>query len=67
LDVIYGIAERIEAVQDAHSVRHDEFVTQWKHGLVEVVYEWAKGMVRIYPISSITMLRPLITTFYPPL
>jgi antiviral helicase SKI2 len=45
LDVIYGIAERIEAVQDAHSVRHDEFVTQWKHGLVEVVYEWAKGMV----------------------
>jgi antiviral helicase SKI2 len=45
LDVIYGIAERIEAVQDAHSVRHDEFVTPFKHGLVEVVYEWAKGMV----------------------
>ncbi|KAI5454433.1 Antiviral helicase ski2 [Naganishia albida] len=52
LDVIYGIAERIEAVQDAHSVRHDEFVTQWKHGLVEVVYEWAKGM----PFDQITDL-----------
>ncbi|KAJ9095673.1 hypothetical protein QFC21_005545 [Naganishia friedmannii] len=52
LDVIYGIAERIESVQDAHSVRHDEFVTQWKHGLVEVVYEWAKGM----PFDQITDL-----------
>jgi antiviral helicase SKI2 len=63
LDVIYGIAERIEAVQDAHSVRHDEFVTPFKHGLVEVVYEWAKGMVCHIPFRAAPADHPHIQPF----
>ena len=45
LDAIVAIAERVERVQEAHRVPNEEF-RQLKIGLVEVVYEWAKGMVR---------------------
>lgn len=45
LDAILAIAERVERVQEAHKVPGEEF-RQLKFGLVEVVYEWAKGMVR---------------------
>ena len=46
LDAIMAIAERVGSVQDAHKVPGEEFRTL-KFGLVEVVYEWAKGMVRV--------------------
>lgn len=45
LDVIYRIAEEVEREQDRCSVQYDEFREKFKTGLVEVVYEWARGMV----------------------
>ncbi|OCF39629.1 antiviral helicase SKI2 [Kwoniella heveanensis CBS 569] len=52
LDVIYRIADQVEREQDRCSVQYDEFMTKYKPGLVEVVYEWAKGM----PFNEITNL-----------
>ncbi|WVF73142.1 hypothetical protein IAT40_007961 [Kwoniella sp. CBS 6097] len=52
LDVIYRIADQVEREQDRCSVQYDEFLTKYKPGLVEVVYEWAKGM----PFNEITNL-----------
>lgn len=48
-DAIIAIAERVEAVQTAHSVPGEEF-RGLKFGLAEVVYEWAKGMVSVVDI-----------------
>lgn len=45
--VLLKIADRVGRVQDAHSVAAPDFQTALKFGLVEVVYEWAKGMVSI--------------------
>ena len=45
LEVIYRIADEVEREQDRFSVQYDEFREKFKPGLVEVVYEWAKGMV----------------------
>ena len=44
LEAIMAIADRVERIQDRHKVPGEEF-RQLKFGLVEVVYEWAKGMV----------------------
>lgn len=43
-DAIMAIADRVERVQESHKVPGEEF-RALKFGLVEVVYEWAKGMV----------------------
>ncbi|TBU50014.1 antiviral helicase [Dichomitus squalens] len=51
LAAIVAIADRVERVQDRHKVPGEEFRTL-KPGLVEVVYEWAKGM----PFEQITDL-----------
>ncbi|KAI0800779.1 antiviral helicase [Fomes fomentarius] len=51
LDAVMGIAERVGAVQDRHKVAAEEF-RALKAGLVEVVYEWARGM----PFEQITEL-----------
>ncbi|CDO73133.1 hypothetical protein BN946_scf185007.g187 [Trametes cinnabarina] len=51
LEAIMAIADRVERVQDRHKVPGEEF-RQLKPGLVEVVYEWAKGM----PFEQITEL-----------
>lgn len=48
LEVIYRIADDVERVQDKCSVQYDEFKEKYKPGLVEVVYEWAGGMVGIF-------------------
>lgn len=45
LEVIYRIADEVEREQDRNSVAYDEFKEKYKVGLVEVVYEWARGMV----------------------
>lgn len=45
LEVIYRIADEVEREQDRCSVQYDEFKEKYKSGLVEVVYEWARGMV----------------------
>ncbi|KAK7686619.1 hypothetical protein QCA50_010219 [Cerrena zonata] len=50
-DAIMAISDRIERVQESHKVPGEEF-RALKFGLVEVVYEWAKGM----PFEQITDL-----------
>ncbi|PCH34097.1 antiviral helicase [Wolfiporia cocos MD-104 SS10] len=50
-EAIMAIAERIGAVQSRHKVPGEEF-RGLKFGLMEVVYEWAKGM----PFEQITEL-----------
>lgn len=44
-DAIMEIAEKVGAVQDRHGVQAVDAERKLKFGLVEVVYEWAKGMV----------------------
>jgi antiviral helicase SKI2 len=45
-DAIIAISDRVGRVQDSHQVAAAEFQANLKFGLMEVVYEWAKGMVR---------------------
>ena len=42
---LMDIAERVGVVQDRHKVSAADAEKKLKFGLVEVVYEWAKGMV----------------------
>ncbi|KAF8963922.1 antiviral helicase [Flammula alnicola] len=51
-DAILAISDRVGRVQDFHKVVAEEFRSDLKFGLVEVVYEWAKGM----PFEQITAL-----------
>ncbi|KAJ3797700.1 antiviral helicase [Lentinula aff. detonsa] len=51
-DAILAISDRIGRIQDSHKVAAEDFQTKLKFGLVEVVYEWAKGM----PFEQITTL-----------
>ena len=44
-DAIVAIADRVGGVQDMYKVVAEEHRTGLKFGLIEVVYEWAKGMV----------------------
>lgn len=44
-DAIMAISDRVGRVQDSHKVAVEDFRSNLKFGLVEVVYEWAKGMV----------------------
>lgn len=43
-----AISDRVGRIQDLKKVVAEEFRTNLKFGLVEVVYEWAKGMVSFY-------------------
>ncbi|PWN49830.1 putative SKI2-antiviral protein and putative helicase [Violaceomyces palustris] len=47
-----AIADRVSAVQAANQVNYEDFANTSKLGLVEVVYEWARGM----PFEQITNL-----------
>lgn len=44
IEAIIGIADRVLRVQEHHQISAEEFRSTLKFGLVEVVYEWAKGM-----------------------
>ncbi|KAG6335915.1 hypothetical protein ID866_3169 [Astraeus odoratus] len=44
LESIMGIADKVLRVQEHHQVPAEEFRSTLKSGLVEVIYEWAKGM-----------------------
>jgi antiviral helicase SKI2 len=46
-DAIIAISDRVARTQDLHKVAVEDFRSNLKFGLVEVVYEWAKGMVSI--------------------
>lgn len=45
IEAIIDIAGRVLRVQEHHQIAAEEFRSTLKFGLVEVVYEWAKGMV----------------------
>lgn len=47
-DALLTISDRVAAVQDRHKVAADEHRKTLNFGLMEAVYEWAKGMVGIY-------------------
>lgn len=47
-DAIMAISDRVSRLQDKHKVPVEDFRSNLKFGLMEVVYEWAKGMVRTY-------------------
>ncbi|KAG5639554.1 hypothetical protein H0H81_012225 [Sphagnurus paluster] len=51
-DAIIAISERVGRTQDYHKVSVEDYRSNLKFGLVEVVYEWAKGM----PFEQITNL-----------
>ncbi|CAA7264771.1 unnamed protein product [Cyclocybe aegerita] len=51
-DAILAISDRVGRIQDLHKVASEDFRSSLKFGLVEVVYEWAKGM----PFEQITNL-----------
>jgi antiviral helicase SKI2 len=48
-DALLAISERVAAVQVRHKVAADEHRKSMNFGLMEAVYEWAKGMVSIRP------------------
>jgi antiviral helicase SKI2 len=45
LDIVYAIADKVENTQLRQHVAFEDFREKFKPGLVEVVYEWARGMV----------------------
>lgn len=45
LDIVYSIADNVENTQMRQHVNFEDFREKFKPGLVEVVYEWARGMV----------------------
>ena len=47
-EAILAIADRVGRVQDSHKVVAIEHRADLRFGLIEVVYEWAKGMVSDY-------------------
>jgi superfamily II RNA helicase len=45
LETIYRLAEEVEQEQSFYQVTYDTFKEKFKPGLIEVVYEWARGVV----------------------
>jgi len=43
-DAIVAINDRVGRAQEVHRVAAEDFQSNLKFGLVEAVYEWAKGM-----------------------
>lgn len=61
-ETILKTAERVEQVQSTQRVNFDNFETKLKTGLVNVVYEWARGVVslrRVLMRNSVLMLMNL--------
>jgi antiviral helicase SKI2 len=57
---LIAISDRVEAVQTARKVAASEF-RMLKFGLMEVVYEWAKGMVSSKPRSYVARSDAMVT------
>lgn len=49
-EAILAIADRVGTVQDKNKVVAEELRGDLKFGLIEVVYEWAKGTVSDHPV-----------------
>jgi antiviral helicase SKI2 len=51
-DALQAILDRVAQVQDRHKVVSDEHRWSLNFGLMEAVYEWAKGMVGFLFVSQ---------------
>jgi antiviral helicase SKI2 len=60
---IVEIIDRVGRVQDRHKVSNDGFRSKLNFGLMEVVYEWAKGMVCLAS-PSVKSQREKLTHFW---
>jgi antiviral helicase SKI2 len=60
LETIYRIANDVEKEQDWCRVGYEEFKEKFKIGLVEVVYEWARGMVSPYTLREALLTSGMI-------
>jgi antiviral helicase SKI2 len=60
LETIYRIANDVEKEQDYCTVGYEEFKEKFKVGLVEVVYEWARGMVSPYTLREALLTSGMI-------
>ena len=49
-ETIMAISDRVERMQDAHKVAGEEYRSSVNPGLIEVVYEWANGMVSMFAL-----------------
>ncbi len=62
-EAIMAISDRVGRLQDKYSVPVEDFRSNLKFGLMEVVYEWAKGMVGGWLILAvIRQLMPFLQT-----
>lgn len=55
---ILAISDRVERVQTLHKVASEDYKSVLKFGLIEVVYEWAKGMVSAMDICQSSYSKP---------
>jgi antiviral helicase SKI2 len=62
-DELAKIADRVGKIQDAHKVVAAEFTSRLKFGLMEVVYEWANGMVHFFSPFPRLVLNSLSTDY----
>ncbi|CAO1638166.1 unnamed protein product [Sympodiomycopsis kandeliae] len=44
LEVIYTTAEKISQIQSSHQLNYEDYLTSLKPGLIQVVYEWSRGI-----------------------
>jgi antiviral helicase SKI2 len=51
-EAILAISDRVERIQTLHKVASDDYKSILKFGLIEVVYEWAKGMVSLRDVCE---------------
>ncbi len=49
-DMVWKVADRLQKVQVAHAVdtREDDIFNELHYALMDVVYNWAQGMVGLY-------------------
>lgn len=64
-DAILAISDRVGRIQDSYKVASEDFQTKLKFGLIEVVYEWAKGMVSVFYLHTFRNTDQLYKTFQP--
>jgi antiviral helicase SKI2 len=64
-DELTAILERVTQVQNRHQVAADEHRWTLNFGLMEAVYEWAKGMVGVYYYIKLTITHESFSALRP--
>jgi superfamily II RNA helicase len=62
---LIAILERVTQVQNRHQVAADEHRWTLNFGLMEAVYEWAKGMVGVYYYIKLAMIHESFSALRP--